>query len=80
MIDPLHSVESRLGLADDRVATLQRAARQSTSPSSLRRSAGSTLIRIGLLLGGAGDRPRRPSALPPMHCEAPAAAGAPSPC
>ncbi len=78
MIDPVTSVESRTGLALERAAALQRAARPSTSPLSLRRSAGSTLIRIGLLLGGAGDSPRQRSALPPMSDEAPACAGASS--
>jgi hypothetical protein len=76
MIDPLTSVESRTALARERAAALRHAARPSASPSPLRRSAGSALVRIGLMLGGAGDSPRHRSAASPMSGEAPARAGA----
>ena len=77
MIDPLTSVDARIGLASDRARSLARAARPA-SPGSLRRHAGATLIRIGHRLGGAGDSPRPRPALPPMPDEAPACAGASS--
>ena len=77
MIDPLTSVAARRGLADDRASALRRAARP-TSPGAFRRRAGTTLVRIGLALGGAGDSPRPRPALPPMPDEAPACAGASS--
>jgi hypothetical protein len=77
MIDPVTSIEARSDLAADRVSSLRRAARPS-SPGSARRTAGTTLIRIGLLLAGAGDSPRPRPTRAPMHDDAPACAGASS--
>jgi hypothetical protein len=71
MLHLIPSIEHRAVDVGEHTAHLRRLA-QPTPPGLLRRSTGDALVRIGLLLGGAGDSPRPRTALHPMLDDAPA--------